>query len=27
MFAKRATDVGANVAFTAEWARRQFGDG
>jgi short-subunit dehydrogenase len=27
MFAARATDVGANVAFTAEWARRQFGDG
>ena len=27
MFAKRATDVGANVAFTAEWARRQFGGG
>ena len=27
MFAKRAADVGANVAFTAEWARRQFGAG
>ena len=27
LFAKRAADVGANVAFTAAWARRQFGDG
>jgi short-subunit dehydrogenase len=27
MFARRAADVAANVAFTAEWARRQFGDG
>ena len=26
LYAKRATDVGANVAFTAGWARRQFGD-
>jgi short-subunit dehydrogenase len=27
MFAKRATDVVANIAFTAAWARRQFGEG
>ena len=27
MWVKRAGDVGANVAFTAEWARRQFGSG
>jgi short-subunit dehydrogenase len=27
MFSKRAEDVEVNVAFTAGWARRQFGDG
>jgi NAD(P)-dependent dehydrogenase (short-subunit alcohol dehydrogenase family) len=27
MYAKRAADVGGNVAFVAAWARRQFGDG
>jgi NAD(P)-dependent dehydrogenase (short-subunit alcohol dehydrogenase family) len=27
MFSKRAADVGANIAFTADWARLQFGDG
>jgi short-subunit dehydrogenase len=27
LFAKRAADVAANVAFTAAWARRQFGAG
>jgi NAD(P)-dependent dehydrogenase (short-subunit alcohol dehydrogenase family) len=26
MFAKRAADVAANIAFTADWARRQFGE-
>jgi len=26
MFAKRAADVAANIAFTADWAKRQFGD-
>ncbi len=27
MYVKRAADVGANLEFTATWARRQFGDG
>ena len=27
MFSKRAEDVAANIAFTADWARGQFGDG
>jgi short-subunit dehydrogenase len=27
MFARRAADVASNIAFTADWARRQFGEG
>jgi NAD(P)-dependent dehydrogenase (short-subunit alcohol dehydrogenase family) len=27
MFVARASDVASNIAFTAEWARRQFGEG
>ncbi|HVM67438.1 MAG TPA: SDR family NAD(P)-dependent oxidoreductase [Acidimicrobiales bacterium] len=27
MFSTRAGDVASNIAFTADWARRQFGDG
>ncbi|HVM64784.1 MAG TPA: hypothetical protein VMU14_07980, partial [Acidimicrobiales bacterium] len=27
MFSTRAADVASNIAFTADWARRQFGDG
>jgi short-subunit dehydrogenase len=27
MFARRAADVAANISFTADWARRQFGEG